>query len=191
MSNYPFIKETEQLVALYTEMKATYEKQVLQWLSMNVANLHNYRDATYEQLMSMFDRHIHRYQQAFLFFNNFDLVDCAYGNMHIESIFIQPGHHTDMKVATLSQDNDVFELGFKSSLETNPYLDHDHVCTRIYLPLRVVDTLPYPTGSYVITTMDAETESVLCVTDSEGQVLSLVWSPLVSHMLHSDSSVLN
>lgn len=180
-----FLFDSPLIQNLYEETRAEYMAQVEGLCEIDLSSLPEYYALERGGFEALFRTHMHRYQQAFLFLREFDLLGTAITTMVMRSMSL-PGKDfsgEDLKVATLTHHNQSMSIQYdRCDLELEP-VHHPEIVTRAVVPLLSQDKMPYADGNRILTTSHPDTETILFQMYPEQRLVVLVWSDLVLEVL--------
>jgi len=186
MSNPPsLIHDNPGLRAIYEDMRASYSKQVKELVKIPVGQIPAYQEADEEQWLALFDQHIHRYQQAFIYLKRLDLLGSAVTGLRMRSMVLRPSEqqYDTYCIPTLRHTDAALVASYAdTSVDLSTFTD-PQIFTRAVIPLIPSETLPWPKGQHVMTSLDPEIETVLVSVFPEERSVLMLWSDHVNHLL--------
>lgn len=196
-SNSPIFLPNEELRALFEELEEEFEEQVDALVKGPIKDDDNVHLATFEEFMSAFWTHTHRYQQMYLLLEDMGLLQNSLLDIQFMTILIPSEPYVDGNLLpVIRQDEDHMYVGFEVppvqlDAELTAGWESDHI-TVASIPLLPTDRRPYNGRSVITTGMSEDMEVVLIMQEREERKIALMWGQFVLDQLSTqDPSQLN
>ena len=192
----PLLFDNPNMRELLEEMRDDYVKQVHDLLSIPLGGLANYQEGDMAEFLCLFNTHVHRYQQAFLYLDKLGYLETALKTLQMRSMLLKPGKiegDHNLFVPTLRQSSAVVAVGYDESLIQPDLLPEPQIYTRLVVPLLDTDELPWPKGQRVYDALREGIEPTLIGVYPDDHSLLILWSDQVVGLLADsiDPSQLN
>lgn len=181
----PMLFDNPDMARLYNQMREDFIEQAEDLLHVSLRGLVAYQEASLEEFTTLFDLHMHRYQQAFLYLNSMDLLESAMLGFDMRSALLKPDMFGSDSpyVPTLTQGHTEIKISYAESHVDPSMLETSQIYTRVLVSLHPDDDLPWDEGQRCYASPQAEVEPVLISVYPEERSVLILWSDQVGKLL--------